>query len=44
MRYTRPQITRIVTAMSVIKSSKAAPNPEQGTIFLTTGAAYQSDE
>lgn len=44
MRYTRPHITQIVNAVSAIKSAKAAPNQEQGTIFLTTGAAYQSDE
>lgn len=44
MRYKRPQITRIVNAVSVIKSAKGAGNQEVGTIFLTNGSAYQSDE
>lgn len=44
MRYTRPQITRIVNAVSVVKSAKTAPIQEQGSVFLTNGAAYQSDE
>jgi hypothetical protein len=44
MRYTAPKITRILSAVSTIKSAKGAPVKEIVGGLLTAGAAYQSDE
>jgi hypothetical protein len=44
MRYTQPKINSTYSALSVIKNEKGSPNDEVGTILLTNGAAYQSEE
>jgi hypothetical protein len=44
MRYTPPKITRILTAISTIKSAKGAPVDEIVGGLLTAVGAYQADE
>ena len=44
MRYVRPQITGVFRAVSSIQSEKGEGQQEVGSIFLTNGAAYQSNE
>lgn len=44
MRYSRPQITGVYQALSLIKSEKGTGQDEMGTVFITNGQAYQSDE
>jgi hypothetical protein len=44
MKYTQPKITQTYPAFSVIKSMKGQFVEETGSILLTNGPAYQSEE
>jgi hypothetical protein len=44
MRYTKPQITGVYSALTAIKTIKVEPLSEADTGFPTDGNGYQADE